>query len=74
MHGFEDDSDCHTGGQSKGLSYISFFTFLEYKTWYIFNTPCNHAHQNDCAEVSGIDSGCTVLEDFSASEKRGIIP
>ena len=38
-NGFEDDSDSHTGGQSKGLSCIFFFTFLEYKTWYIFNRP-----------------------------------
>ena len=38
-HSSEDDSDCHNGGQSKGLSCISFFTFLEYKTWYIFNRP-----------------------------------
>ena len=26
---FEGDSDSHTGGQSKGLSRISFFTFLK---------------------------------------------
>ena len=38
-HSSEDDSDCHNAGQSKGLSCISFFTFLEYKTWYIFNRP-----------------------------------
>ena len=25
---FEDDSDCHTGGQSKGMSRISFFESL----------------------------------------------
>ena len=51
-----------------------FSLFLEYKTWYIFNTPCNRVHQNDCAKVGGIDSGCTILEDCSASEKRDIIP
>ena len=75
-HSSEDDSDCHKGGQSKGLSCISYFTFLEYKTWYIFNRlfiPCNRAHQNDCVEVGGITSGCTVLEDCSVSVTRDTI-
>ena len=27
-NGFECDSDCHTQSKSKGLSHISFFTFL----------------------------------------------
>ena len=75
-HSSEDDSDCHNGGQSKGLSCISFFTFLEYKTCTFsidHSSPCNRAHQNDCVEVGGIDSGCTVLEDCSVSVKRDTI-
>ncbi|KAL5515784.1 hypothetical protein EMCRGX_G001003 [Ephydatia muelleri] len=37
------------------------------------SSPCNRAHQNDCVEVGGIDSGCTVLEDCSVSVKRDTI-
>ena len=34
------------------------------------SSPCKRAHQNDCVEVGGIDSGCTVMEDCSVSVKR----
>ncbi|KAL5494151.1 hypothetical protein EMCRGX_G015429 [Ephydatia muelleri] len=37
------------------------------------SSSCNRAHQNDCVEVGGIDSGCTVLEDCSVSVKRDTI-